>query len=344
MTISVAVVGGSGYTGIELLRLLALHPQVDLKTVTSRSDAGTKVSDQLLSLRGHLDIEFVKPEVDQLAEHDCVFFATPHGICMEMAPTLMAKGVKVIDLGADFRIQNIAVWESAYAMPHTATDLLSEAVYGLPEIHRDKIKRASLVANPGCYPTATLLGIWPLLKNKLINPDNIIIDAKSGVSGAGRSAKIPNLYAEVAEDFRAYGLPQHRHTPEIAEQLSLINDQEINPTFVPHLLPMIRGILNTIYLDIIKPHEHWTDLYQQTYANEAFVDVLSCDKLPNSASVRGSNVCRLAVQKHESKSQLIVLSTIDNLIKGAAGQAIQNMNLMFGINETTGLLAASVYP
>lgn len=344
MTISVAVVGGSGYTGIELLRLLALHPDVELQTVTSRSDAGTLVSAQVPSLRGIVDISFVKPDAAQLAEHDCVFFATPHGICMQMAAALLAKGVKVIDLGADFRIQDVAIWEATYGIPHSATDILTEAVYGLPEIHREAIRQANLIANPGCYPTATLLGLMPLLKQNLINPDNIIVDAKSGVSGAGRAAKIPNLFAEVAEDFRAYGLPQHRHTPEIAEQLSFMANAEIDLTFVPHLLPMIRGILNTIYTELRHDTPDILALYTKYYANEPFVDVLPADQLPSTGGVRGSNLCRIGVQKHISKAQLIILSSIDNLIKGAAGQAVQNMNICFNFPESTALTAATVYP
>lgn len=344
MTYSVAVVGGTGYTGVELLRLLAEHPNVELKSVTSRGEAGKPVSACFPNLRGLVDQAFIQPDINQLAEHDVVFFATPHGICMDMAPELIKKNVKVIDLGADFRINNVPVWEQYYAMSHGCPDLISEAVYGLPEIHREQIKKASLVANPGCYPTATLLGLQPLLKNKLVNLEQIIVDAKSGVSGAGKAAKIPNIYAEVAEDFRAYGLPAHRHTPEIVEQLSLLAGKDIDLSFVPHLLPMIRGILATIYTTLLDSELDLQSLYQSQYQDEAFVDVLPEGQLPNTASVRGSNACRITVHQRPDSQQLIVISVIDNLLKGAAGQAVQNMNLMLGLPEVTGIQAASVYP
>ncbi len=344
MTYSVAVVGGTGYAGVELLRLLAEHPEVHLKSITSRGDAGKAVSDSFPNLRGIVDQVFIKPDSQQLAEHDLVFFATPHGICMDMAPELIKKGVKVVDLGADFRINNVPLWEQYYAMPHSCPDLIKQAAYGLPELHREAIKKASLVANPGCYPTATLLALTPLLKNKLINIEQIIVDAKSGVSGAGRAAKMPNIYAEVAEDFRAYGLPAHRHSPEIAEQLSFLAGTDVDLSFVPHLLPMIRGILATIYTNLLDDDVNLQSLYEKHYQGEVFVDVLPQGHLPNTASVRGSNKCRIAVHQKPSSKQLIVISVIDNLLKGAAGQAVQNMNLMLGLPEELGITAVSVYP
>ncbi len=347
MKFKAAVVGGTGYAGVELLRLLAEHPNVELTSVTSRGDAGKPVAENFPSLRGLVNLAFIEPNVDQLCEHDVVFFATPHGICMDMAPKLVAKGVKVIDLGADFRINNVSVWEQYYNMPHTCPDLISDAVYGLPEVHREDIKKAQLVANPGCYPTATILGLKPLLENNLVNIEQVIVDAKSGVSGAGKSAKIPNLYTEVSEDFRAYGVAGHRHSPEIAEQLSMLAGSDVGLTFVPHLLPMIRGILSTIYTSLNDTKANINSLqslYEKTYKGEAFIDVLPQGMLPNTSSVRGSNKCRISVNTQTASQSLIVVSVIDNLLKGASGQAVQNMNLMLGLDELTGIAAASVYP
>jgi len=341
--IKVGIVGGTGYTGVELLRLLALHPQVELRVITSRADAGTPVSRMFPSLRGCVDLCFTHPDEAHLDQCDLVFFATPNGIAMQQTRALLDAGVRVIDLAADFRIQDVAVWEKWYGMSHACPDLVAEAVYGLPEVNRERIRQARLVANPGCYPTAVQLGFIPLLEAGLVDTDGLIADAKSGVSGAGRKAEIGFLFSETADNFKAYGVPGHRHLPEIRQGLSRMAQHEVGLTFVPHLTPMIRGIHATLYARL-KRDADLQALFEQRYADEAFVDVMPAGSHPETRSVRGANHCRLAVHRPQGGNTVVVLSVIDNLVKGAAGQAVQNMNIMFGLPETTALTIIPLLP
>ncbi len=337
--ISVGIVGGTGYTGVELLRLLAVHPQVGLEVITSRSEAGRRVDDLFPGLRGHCDLAFSAPDPDRLAACDLVFFATPNGTAMTMAETLLEKGARIIDLAADFRLRDPAEWEQWYGMPHACPALLEEAVYGLPEVNREAIRQARVVANPGCYPTAVQLGLLPLLEADLVEPDGLIADCKSGVSGAGRKASIAILEAEAAENFKAYAVPGHRHLPEIRQGLEQATGRPVSLTFVPHLAPMIRGIHATLYARLRAPADAaaLTARFEARYRDAPFVDVLPAESHPETRSVRGANACRLAVHVPQGGETVVVLSVIDNLVKGAAGQAVQNMNLMFGLPETTGL-------
>lgn len=341
--IKIGVVGGTGYTGAELLRLLARHPQADLRAVTSRSDAGKRVSDLFGNLRGSVDLEFAEPDPDLLAACDLVFFATPNGTAMKMAPPLLDQGVKVIDLAADFRLTDASEWEHWYGIPHACPELLSQAVYGLPELYRARIRSAALVANPGCYPTATILGFLPLIEAGVVHPESLIADCKSGVSGAGRGASAIMLMGEVGESFKAYAIAGHRHLPEIRQVLGWVRSSEVGLTFSPHLVPMIRGIHATLYgrapgdVDL-------QALYEQRYAEEPFVDVMPAGSHPETRSVRGANDCRIAVHRPQGGETVVVLSVIDNLTKGAAGQAVQNMNLMFGLAETAGLEQLALSP
>ncbi|MES9937410.1 MAG: N-acetyl-gamma-glutamyl-phosphate reductase [Sedimenticola sp.] len=339
----IGIVGGTGYTGVELLRLLAGHPGVEVSVITSRSEAGTPVSDMYPNLRGHIDIAFSEPDAKTLGACDLVFFATPNGTAMKMVPELLDAGVKVIDLAADFRIKEISVWEQWYGMQHACPELVAEAVYGLPEINRDAVKAARLVANPGCYPTAATLGLLPLLEAGVIETDGLVADCKSGVSGAGRGANVGMLMGEVGESFKAYGVPGHRHLPEIRQNLSEVASEPVGLTFVPHLLPMIRGIHATLYAQAIAEAD-LQQLFEERYANEPFVDVLPAGSHPETRSVRGVNHCRIAVHQPQEGDTIVVLSVIDNLVKGAAGQAVQNMNLMLGLDESAGLGAVALLP
>ncbi len=341
--ITVGIVGGTGYTGVELLRLLALHPEVELKVITSRSNEGVAVADMFPNLRGHLDLCFTLPDEQALKSCDLVFFATPNGTAMKMVPDLLAAGVKVIDLAADFRLQDEAVWEQWYGMPHDCAVLLKDAVYGLPELNREAIRSAQLIANPGCYPTAVTLGMLPLLAQGLVETDGLIADCKSGVSGGGRGASVPMLMGEAGESFKAYGVAGHRHWPEIRQNLQQICGQEVGLTFVPHLLPMIRGIHATLYLKI-KTSADWQSVFENFYQDEYFVDVMPPGSHPETRSVRGVNHNRIAVHQPQGGDTLVVLSVIDNLVKGAAGQAVQNMNIMFGLDESCGLQAVGLLP
>lgn len=344
--IKVGIVGGTGYTGVELLRLLAVHPHVKLTVITSRGDAGTPVSDMFPNLRGYVDLAFSDPATANLTDCDVVFFATPHGVAMSQAQTLTAAGVKVIDLAADFRLQDTAVFEQWYKMPHSCPDILKGAVYGLPELFRSQIKHAQVIGNPGCYPTTVLLGLAPLLEQGLIDfSAPIIADAKSGVSGAGRKAEVATLFSESSDNMKAYGVAGHRHHPEIAAQLAHMAKQELQFVFVPHLIPMIRGMLSTLYVKLT-PAAKALDLqqvYEARYANEYFVDVLPAGKLPETRSVRGANHLRIALQR-QGADYLTVIVVQDNLVKGAAGQAVQNMNIMMGLEEQTGLQVLPLLP
>ena len=341
--IKIGLVGGTGYTGVELLRLLAQHPQAEVVTITSRGDAGVPVADMYPSLRGRVSLKFEDPAKANLAACDVVFFATPNGIAMQQAPALLDAGVRVIDLAADFRIKDIAEWEKWYGMTHACPDWVEKAVYGLPEINRELIRSARLIANPGCYPTAVQLGFMPLVKAGLIETSSLIADAASGVSGAGRKAETHILFSEASDNFKAYGVPGHRHLPEIRQGLSLMAGVSVGLTFVPHLVPMIRGIHATLYARI-KSEADYQGLFENAYANEAFVDVMPAKSYPETRSVRSANTCRIAVHRPQGGDTLVVLSVIDNLVKGAAGQAIQNMNLMLGLDEATGLCQLPLLP
>jgi N-acetyl-gamma-glutamyl-phosphate reductase len=341
--IKVGIVGGTGYTGVELLRLLAIHPNVELSVITSRGEARMAVAEMFPSLRGYVNLQFSDPAQVDLSGCDLVFFATPNGIAMQQARALIAQGVRVIDLAADFRIKDIPTWEKWYGMTHACPELVSEAVYGLPEINRAAIAQAKLVANPGCYPTAVQLGFMPLLEAGVIDPTYLIADAKSGVSGAGRKAEVHALLAEAGDNFKAYGVSGHRHLPEISQGLTAMANSQVGLTFTPHLLPMIRGIHATLYAKLTKQVD-LQKLFEDRYANEHFVDVLPKGSHPETRSVRGSNQCRLAVHQPQGGDTVVILSVIDNLVKGAAGQAVQNMNIMFGIPEMTGLNVVPLMP
>jgi len=341
--IKVGIVGGTGYTGVELLRLLAQHPEVELAAITSRAEAGSAVAEMFPSLRGRVQLSFSDPATAQLKDCQVVFFATPNGVAMQQARSLLEAGVKVIDLAADFRIKDIAVWEKWYGMTHAAPELVAEAVYGLPELNREQIRQARLVANPGCYPTAVQLGFLPLIEAGCVDVRHLIADAKSGVSGAGRKAETHILFAEASDNFKAYGVSGHRHLPEIRQGLSTVCGNEVGLTFVPHLTPIIRGIHATLYAKITR-EEDFQELYEQRYAGEYFVDVLPAKSHPDTRSVRAANTCRIAVHRPQGGDTLVVLSVIDNLVKGAAGQAVQNMNLMFGLEECLGLTQVPVLP
>lgn len=341
--IKVGIVGGTGYTGVELLRLLAQHPDAELLAITSRGEAGTHVAEMFPSLRGSVGLKFSDPKDAPLAKCDIVFFATPNGIAMQQATNLLDAGVRVIDLAADFRIQDVAQWERWYGMTHASPALVAEAVYGLPEVNRAAIRHARLVANPGCYPTATQLGFLPLVESGCVDPGHLIADVKSGVSGAGRKAETHTLFSEAADNFKAYGVPGHRHLPEIQQGLARAAGGAVGLTFVPHLTPMIRGIHATLYARITR-EDDFQELFEKRYMGEPFIDVLPPQSHPETRSVRAANTCRIAVHRPQGGDTLVVLSVIDNLVKGAAGQAVQNMNIMFGFDECAGLSHIPVLP
>jgi N-acetyl-gamma-glutamyl-phosphate reductase len=348
--ISVGIVGGTGYTGVELLRLLLRHPDVQVSVLTSRTEAGKRVDDMFPSLRGYTDLQFSDLDMNVLKHCDVVFFATPHGVAMKHAAELVAANTKVIDLAADFRLQNLQQFEKWYGLEHSCPDILTESVYGLTELNREKIKQAKVVGNPGCYPTTVQLGLAPLFKSEqeLVKPASIIIDAKSGVSGAGRKASLGMIYSENADNFKAYGVAGHRHHPEIVEALENISGQSgvfDQILFIPHLVPMIRGMFSTIYVDLTEQGQN-TDLqslYEIFYADEQFVDVMPSSSSPETRSVRGANQLRIALYKPQP-TKLVILVVQDNLVKGAAGQAVQNMNLMFGFAENAGLTGIGLLP
>ncbi len=341
--IRVGIVGGTGYTGVELLRLLARHPEVQITSITSRGDAGTDVAQMFPNLRGRLRLRFEDPATANLQSCDIVFFATPNGVAMEQAPALLDAGVRIIDLAADYRIRDVADWSRWYGMQHASPDWVDKAVYGLPEMNRAAIRNARLVANPGCYPTAVQLGFMPLLERGLVDPDHLVADAKSGVSGAGRKAEVATLFAEASDNFKAYAVPGHRHLPEIRQGLSAMAGRPVGLTFVPHLTPMIRGIHATLYARI-RAEADFQAVFAERYRDEPFVDVLPAGSHPDTRSVRAANTCRLAVHRPQDGEVLVVLAVIDNLVKGAAGQAVQNLNIMFGLPETVGLQQIAVLP
>jgi len=342
--ISVGVVGGTGYTGAELLRLLVSHPEVELKLVTSRAEAGSAVADMFSNLRGFTDITFTQPDVDASGECDVVFFATPNGTAMSLVPQLLEKNTRVIDLAADFRLKDPSLWQQWYGMAHACESVLAQAVYGLPEINREAIRGARVVANPGCYPTAVVLGLLPLLEKGLIDDQHLIADAKSGVSGAGRGANVATLLCETAENFKAYAVDGHRHLPEICQTLEQLAGHSVGLTFVAHLIPMIRGIEASLYAQLKGTDVDLQTLYSQRYVDEPFVDVLAAGVAPETRSVKGSNMCRISVFRPQGGDTVVVSSVIDNLVKGAAGQAIQNMNIMFNLDEQAGLNQPGLLP
>jgi N-acetyl-gamma-glutamyl-phosphate reductase len=341
--IRIGIVGGTGYTGVELLRLLAQHPNCELAAITSRKDAGTGVAEMFPNLRGRVALKFSDPGKAGLKSCDLVFFATPNGVAMGEARALVDGGVRIIDIAADFRIQDVALWEQWYGVKHACPELVAEAVYGLPEVNRERIREARIVANPGCYPTAVQLGLLPLIESGVVDLDHLIADAKSGVSGAGRKAEVHTLLAEASDNFKAYGVPGHRHHPEITQGLARAAGRPVNLVFVPHLVPMIRGIHATLYARLTGKVDLQA-LYEKRYAREPFVDVMPAGSHPDTRSVRGANFCRIAVHQPRGGDIAVVLSVIDNLVKGASGQAVQNMNIMFGLPETTGLEQLALIP
>ena len=341
--IKIGIVGGTGYTGVELLRLLAQHPHANLVAITSRKETGMPVADMFPSLRGHVDLAFSDPGAANLQACDVVFFATPNGVAMNEARALVDAGVRIIDLAADFRIRDVAEWERWYKMTHAAPELVAEAVYGLPEVNREAIRKARVLANPGCYPTATQLGFLPLVEAGVVDLNHLVADVKSGVSGAGRKSETHILFSESSDNFSAYGVSGHRHLPEVRQGLERAAGKPVGLTFVPHLTPMIRGIHATLYARITKEAD-FQALFEQRYQTEPFVDVLPAGRHPDTRSVRASNTCRIAIHRPQGGDTLVILSVIDNLVKGAAGQAVQNMNLMFDLDEGLGLGQLPVLP
>lgn len=343
--IKVAIVGGTGYTGVELLRLLALHPHAQVEVITSRSEEGVRVADMYPNLReSYPELVFSVPQVDKLTACDVVFFATPHGVAHGLADEILQAGTRVIDLSADFRLEDAEEWSQWYGQPHGAPHLLADAVYGLPEVNREAIKTARLIAVPGCYPTAVQLALLPLVEAGLAETQQIIASCASGVSGAGRGAKIGSLFCEAAENMVAYGVSGHRHLPEIKQGLRRAAGQSVGLTFVPHLVPMIRGIHATLYATVLDRSIDLQSVYEQRYQNEPFVDVLPAGVCPQTRSVKGANICRIAVQRPQDGDVVVVMAVIDNLVKGASGQAVQNMNIMFGLDESSGLNSAALIP
>lgn len=341
--IRTGIIGATGYTGAELLRLLSRHPEVEVAMVTSRKEAGTRVDAMFPSLRGHVDLAFSEPDVDALADCDVVFTATPHGAAMALAGPLLDRGVRLIDLSADFRIRDTAVFERWYGLPHSEPGWLEKAVYGLPEFNREALRDAQLVACPGCYPTAVQLGFAPLLRAGVVDPEDLIADCKSGVSGAGKELRLGSLFVEANDSFKAYASGGHRHLPEIRQGLADVAGKDVGLTFLPHLVPMNRGIHASLYARLTADVDLQA-LFEDAYADEPFVDVMPAGSHPETRWVRGANLCRLAVTRAPDSDRVIVLSVIDNLTKGAAGQAVQCFNLAFGLDEWAGLEAPAMVP
>lgn len=350
--IKVGILGATGFTGIELVKILLGHPQVKIVFASSETFTGKKISEvyPFLGQKGEIILESFtdsEPAIDELAKKvDLIFAAYPHGKAINWVPKFLAKGIKVIDLSADFRLKDAGVYQKWYGVRPAPEEILKEAVYGLPEINREKIKKANLVANPGCYPTATLLALLPLLKENLIDPGNIFIDAKSSVSGAGRTPKETNTFAFCNENFLAYSVEGHRHQPEIEQELSGFAGQSIKVVFLTHLVPMNRGIFVSVYGNLVKSitRADLKVLYQKYYAREPFIRLLADGFWPATKNVAGSNFCDLAFQITPDNKKIIVLAAIDNLVKGAAGQAVQNLNLMFGLEETLTLDRLPLFP
>ena len=347
VVVKVGIVGGTGYTGVELLRILVNHPSAEVVAITSRAEEGVRVDELYPNLRGHTEIAFSQPNIDVLAACDVVFFATPHNVAMNMMPELLSRGIRVIDLSADFRIKDHQLWTQWYGEPHACPELLEQAVYGLPELNREQIKSAQLVACPGCYPTSIQLGLLPLIENNWVDNSRLIANATSGVSGAGRQAKVDNLLSEVSDSYKAYGTAGHRHLPEIEQVLSAVATGDVRLTFTPHLAPMVRGMHSTVYAELTDPSvslEQVQAAFEARYADEPFVDVLPLGSHPQTRTVKGANYCRLALHRPQGRDTVVVLSVIDNLVKGASGQAVQNMNIMLGLPEMAGLNIVALTP
>ncbi|NQX89943.1 MAG: N-acetyl-gamma-glutamyl-phosphate reductase [Halioglobus sp.] len=344
--VKVGIVGGTGYTGVELLRLLASHEQASVAVITSRAETGRRVDDLFPNLRGLYDLSYTTPDREQLATCDIVFFATPHNVAMHMVPDMLSAGCRVIDLSADYRLRDARLWSSWYGESHASDELLTEAVYGLPELNREQIADARLVACPGCYPTSIILGFMPLLASGLVDPQHLIASSASGVSGAGRIAKVDNLLSEVSDSFKPYGVSGHRHLPEIEQGLSDVAGTPVVVTFVPHLLPMVRGIHSTLFARFgsSSPAQNLQALYEHFFEEAPFVDVLPPGTLPQTRAVRGANRCQLAIAVPQGRDTVVVMAAIDNLVKGASGQAIQVMNIMLGLDESVGLGQVGLLP
>jgi N-acetyl-gamma-glutamyl-phosphate reductase len=339
MKTRVGIIGATGYTGVELLRLLLLHPEVEVTALTSQKYAGVPIDQVFPSLRKHLPLTCEELAVEHVSKKtDFIFTAVPHKTAMETVPLFYRQGKRVVDLSADFRFKDPAVYERWY-QKHTSTDLLPESVYGLPELHREKIRKAKIVGNPGCYPTGALIGLIPLVKKSMVSLENVVIDSKSGVSGAGRDAVLESLFCEVNEGVKAYKIFEHRHLPEIEQELSEIAQKKVSVSFVPHLIPMDRGILTTLYLVLTKrwKAEEVLNTFQEHYQKEPFVRIYPKGKFPNTKDVRGSNYCDIGVKVNEAEDRAVIVTAIDNLVKGASGEAVQNMNIMLGYPETMGL-------
>jgi N-acetyl-gamma-glutamyl-phosphate reductase len=346
MKTRVGIIGATGYTGVELLRLLLLHPEVEVTALTSQKYAGVPIDQVFPSLRKHLPLTCEELAVEKISKKtDFIFTAVPHKTAMETVPLFYRQGKRVVDLSADFRFKDPAVYERWY-QKHTSTDLLPESVYGLPELHREKIRKAKIVGNPGCYPTGALIGLIPLVKKGMVSLENVVIDSKSGVSGAGRDAVLESLFCEVNEGVKAYKIFEHRHLPEIEQELSEIAQKKVSVTFVPHLIPMDRGILTTLYLVLTKrwKAEEVLNTFQEHYQKEPFVRIYPKGKFPNTKDVRGSNYCDIGVKVNEAEDRAVIVTAIDNLVKGASGEAVQNMNIMLGYPETMGLEVLPLSP
>jgi N-acetyl-gamma-glutamyl-phosphate reductase len=345
--IRIAICGGSGYTGIELLRILSGHPEAAVTAITSEKSAGKKITALFPHLHRYADMSYEPLNKEKLlTKADLFFMALPHGASQEAVNFFFRSGKKVIDLSADYRLSDPKTYEQWYGIPHAYTGTLKKAVFGLPEIYRKKIAKAGLVANPGCYPTSAILGLMPMIRKKLVDVSSIVVDSKSGTSGAGRKADVAVSFCEVNEGFKAYGIGTHRHTPEIEQELSALAGGKITVNFTPHLLPLDRGILTTIYARLKRTmsQEEILAIYNRTYAGEPFVQVLDSGSYPNLKNVRGTNFCQIGLKLNERTNTLIIVSAIDNLVKGAAGQAVQNMNIMTGLEETAGLTAPALFP
>lgn len=343
--IKAAVLGATGYAGIELVRILSGHPEVEIKVLGSHSFAGQPISEVYQNFAHIIDMDCEELDLDKVSECDVAFTALPHGASKDVIPSLIEKGLKVIDLSGDFRYDDIEVYEKWYGVEHSSPELLEESVYGLCELYRDKVKNARLIGNPGCYTTCSILGAYPLLKSGLAEHKNIIVDAKSGVTGAGRGLGLPLHFCECTENTKAYKVATHRHTSEIEQELSKAADEEVMISFTPHLIPQKRGILSTIYINLNKPctTEEVVDIYKDFYKDEFFVRVKEAGKLPETKHVAGSNFVDIGIVVDERLNRAVVVSAIDNIYKGAAGQAVQNMNIMFGLDEKTGIANAGFY-
>lgn len=342
--VKVGIVGGTGYTGVELLRLLASHDDVEVAVITSRAECGRRVDDLFPNLRGYYDLTYTEPAVGELAACDIVFFATPHNVAMNLVPEILATGTRVIDLSADYRIRDAQLWSQWYGEVHASPDLLAETVYGLPELNREQIAGARLVACPGCYPTSVQLGFLPLLDQGLVDSQHLIASAASGVSGAGRQAKVDNLLSEVSDSFKAYAVNGHRHLPEIEQGLADIAGKPVSVTFVPHLLPIVRGIHSTLFARLTNATQDLQTLYEDWFAETPFVDVLPAGVFPQTRTVKGANRCQISVAVPQQRDTVVVMASIDNLVKGASGQAVQVMNLMLGLDEEAGLAQIGLLP